>query len=146
VVYFSKDVKALDTMDFWVGTFLIFVLSTAQIIIFGWILGVDKGFQLAHQGAAIRIPSIFKFIMRYVSPVFLLVIFSMWVAVNVFGLNFQTGEASYSDYVKDLFIEPNIIAWLSVGLIAAVAALFTLIVFLNPDYQKNLKERQRHDQ
>ncbi|MGB0259587.1 MAG: sodium:calcium symporter, partial [Coraliomargarita sp.] len=43
VVYFSAGVKALDTMDFWVGTFLIFVLSTIQIIIFGWIMGVDKG-------------------------------------------------------------------------------------------------------
>ena len=31
VVYFSKDL-VLDTIDFWVGTFLIFVLATVQII------------------------------------------------------------------------------------------------------------------
>lgn len=141
VVYFSKDVKALDTMDFWVGTFLIFVLSTIQIIIFGWIVGIEKGFKWAHQGAAIRIPSFFKFVMKYVSPLFLLVVFTLWVAANVFGVDFRTGESSYSGYVMDLFIEPNTVARLSVGLIALVAGLFIFIVALNPDYKKLNKEK-----
>jgi len=136
VVYFSEGVKALDTMDFWIGTFLIFVLSTVQIIIFGWVMGVDKGFELAHQGASVRIPKVFKFVMKYVSPVFLLLIFAMWTASNVFGLDFQTGDAAYSDYVKDLFIEPNTVAWLTITLIGGVTALFAFITFLNPDYKK----------
>ena len=140
VVYFSAGVKALDTMDFWVGTFLIFVLSTVQIIIFGWIIGIEKGFKLAHEGAAIRIPSIFKFIMKYISPLFLIVIFAMWVASNIFGLNFHTGTSEYSSYVKDLFIEPNTVAWLSIALISTVAALFAFITYLNPDYKKLTKK------
>jgi SNF family Na+-dependent transporter len=140
VVYFSEGVKALDTMDFWVGTFLIFVLSTIQIIAFGWILGIDKGFELAHQGSAIRIPSVFKFIMKYVSPLFLLVIFAMWVASNVLGIDLRTGERSYSGYVRDLFIEPNTVAWLSIGLIGIVAALFVFIVAQNSGYKKLEKE------
>jgi len=141
VVYFSQDVKALDTMDFWVGTFLIFVLSTIQIIIFGWIVGIEKGFAWAHEGAAIRIPAFFKFIMKYVSPLFLIAIFTLWVAANVFGIDFRTGEARYSGYVMDLFIEPNTVARLSVGLIALVAGLFIFIVALNPDYKKLNKEK-----
>ncbi|NBB78630.1 MAG: sodium:calcium symporter [Verrucomicrobia bacterium] len=140
VVYFSKDVKALDTMDFWVGTFLIFVLSTVQIIIFGWILGVDKGLKLAREGAAIRIPSFFRFVMKYVSPLFLLTIFALWVTANVFGIDLRTGEGSYSGYVVDLFIEPNTVARLSVGLIALVAVVFALITALNPEYKKIEKE------
>ncbi len=140
-VYFSENVKALDAMDFWVGTFLIFVLSTIQILIFGWILGVDKSFEQLHQGSAIRIPGFFKFIMKYVSPVFLLVIFAMWIATNVFGLNLQTGEASeYSSYVKDLFIEPNKVAWMSVALIGFVAALFTVFIAFSPNYKNFSKE------
>ena len=135
VVYFSADVKALDTLDFWVGTFLIFVLSTIQIIIFGWIIGIKKGFQLAHEGAAIQIPNSFKFIIKYVSPLLLLVIFTLWVAFNLFGLNFTTGEASYSNYVRDLLIEPNSVAWLSIGLIFLVATFFTFCVALNPNYK-----------
>ncbi|PXA03350.1 sodium:calcium symporter [Coraliomargarita sinensis] len=142
VVYFSESVKALDTMDFWVGTFLIFVLSSIQIVIFGWVLGIDKGFELAHQGAAVRIPAAFKFIMKYVSPLFLLIIFSLWVAANVFGIDLRTGETSYSGYVRDLFIEPNTVAWLSVSLIGIVAALFVFIVGQNKEY-KELKKEDR---
>jgi SNF family Na+-dependent transporter len=140
VVYFSKDVKALDTMDFWVGTFLIFVLSTFQIIIFGWVVGIDRGLQWAHQGASLRIPGLFRFVMKYLSPLFLLAIFSLWVASNILGIDFRTGELSHSGYVRDLFIEPNTVALLSVGLIALVAALFAMITALNPSYKEEFKE------
>ncbi|MDQ8206128.1 sodium-dependent transporter [Coraliomargarita sp. SDUM461003] len=141
VVYFSKDVKALDTLDFWIGTFLIFVLSTFQIIIFGWVLGADKGLDFAKQGAAIRIPRFFSFVMKYISPALLLIIFGLWMAANIFGINLSTGETHYSNYVVDLFIEPNTVARLSVGLILLVAGLFTLITAINPDY-KNLNKKQ----
>lgn len=140
VVYFSKDVKALDTMDFWIGTFLIFVLSTIQIIIFGWLLGVDKGFELISEGAIIRLPKCFKFIMKYVSPLFLLVIFGLWLAANIFGIDFHTGKSGYSDYVADLFIDLDTVALLSVGLVLLVATLFIFIVALNPDYKNFKKE------
>lgn len=143
VVYFSEGVKALDTMDFWVGTFLIFILSTIQIIIFGWIIGVDQGFKMAHEGSAIRIPSFFKIIMKYVSPLFLLLIFALWIAANVFGINFSTGETSYSSYVKDLFIEPNTVAWMSIALISIVAALFVFIISLNTNYKTLTKENSK---
>jgi hypothetical protein len=118
-----------------VGTFLIFVLSTIQIILFGWMVGIEKGFALAHEGSAMRIPRCFKIIMKYVSPLLLIAIFIMWVATNIFGLNFSTGEASYSNYVKDLFIEPNAVAWLSILLIGLVAAFFAFCVALNPSYK-----------
>jgi len=51
VVFFSKDLKALDTLDFWVGTFLIFLLALIQIITFSWGMGVDNGLREAHKGA-----------------------------------------------------------------------------------------------
>lgn len=143
VVYFSKDVKALDTMDFWVGTFLIFILSTIQIIIFAWVVGIEKGLAWANRGAAIRIPAFFKCIMKYVSPLFLIAIFTLWVASNIFGIDLRTGEASYSGYVMDLFIEPNTVARLSVGLIALVAGLFILITRLNPSYRNQSKKENK---
>ncbi len=36
VVYFSKETTVLSTMDYWVGTFLIYLLATIQVILFGW--------------------------------------------------------------------------------------------------------------
>ncbi len=128
-VYFSKDLKALDTLDFWVGTFMIFILATFQIIIFGWVWGINKGMKEAHEGAHIRIPGIFGMIMKYVTPVFLLVIFALFIMVNVLGINFQGGERQLSAYVTDLFgSNPNAVAWMSVVIILIMAAFFTLSI------------------
>ncbi len=128
VVYFSADLKALDTLDFWVGTFLIFVLATIQIIVFGWILGVEKGLEEAHIGSAMRIPRIFAPIMKYLCPAFLIVIFSMWLLVNVFGVSFGGGGGGgLSSYVTDLFVTPNIVAWMGVLLILAFGSFVVLV-------------------
>jgi neurotransmitter:Na+ symporter, NSS family len=128
VVYFSKDAKALDTIDFWAGTFLIFILATIEIIVFSWIVGLKRGLQWAHEGAAIRIPDFFAFIMKWISPVVLLAIFAMWVLSNIFGISFRPGQpAEPSGYLKDLFYEPNPVAWMSIVLILAVG-LFSLVL------------------
>jgi SNF family Na+-dependent transporter len=75
VLWFSKGLVALDTLDFWVGTFMIFIVAGTQIICFSWIFGVDKGLAEAHRGAQIRIPRLFRFIIKYISPTYLIVIF-----------------------------------------------------------------------
>lgn len=72
----TKDLVALDTMDFWVGTTAIFVLATVQIIYFGWVFGIDRGMTEAHYGAKIRIPRVVAFVIKYVAPVYLLVVFA----------------------------------------------------------------------
>ena len=85
VMFYSKDLKALDTMDFWVGTFLIFILATLQVILFAWVFGTDKGVREAHEGAQMRLPKVFPFVIKYVSPVYLLVIFAFWCKQNLPG-------------------------------------------------------------
>lgn len=74
VLYYSKGLIALDTIDFWVGTFFILVVAGIQIIAFGWIFGIDKGLKEAHEGSNMRIPAVFGFIMKYISPTFLLIV------------------------------------------------------------------------
>ncbi|HEY1583987.1 MAG TPA: hypothetical protein VGF73_12905 [Chthoniobacterales bacterium] len=74
VIWFSKNTQALDTMDFWVGTFCIFLLATVQIICFGWVWGTEKGMIELDQGALIRVPRIFMFIMKWVAPAYLLIV------------------------------------------------------------------------
>jgi SNF family Na+-dependent transporter len=75
VLYFSKGLQALDTIDFWVGSFFVFVMAMVQIICFSWVFGLDRGLREAHHGAQLRIPGVFRFIMKWVAPVYLLVIF-----------------------------------------------------------------------
>jgi NSS family neurotransmitter:Na+ symporter len=138
VLYFSKDLKALDTLDFWVGTFLIFLLATAQILVFSWGFGVRNGLREASQGAAFPIPRIFIPVMKILCPAFLITIFGLWVLVNVFGISFSGGEPEFSGYVRDLFIDPNPVAWLAVGLVAAFAAFVALLVSRAPAYRKEI--------
>jgi NSS family neurotransmitter:Na+ symporter len=82
VIWFSKDTLALDTMDFWVGTFCIFVLATVQIICFGWVWGLRKGAAELDQGALMKIPRFFIFVMKYVAPIYLLVVLIGFVYFN----------------------------------------------------------------
>ncbi len=75
IIYFNKDFTALDLTDFYVGTILIYILATIQILIFVWKIGVDVGVQEGDEGSHIKIPNIYKFIMRYITPYFLIFIF-----------------------------------------------------------------------
>ena len=134
VVYFSADMKALDTLDFWVTNLLMVVLATVEIIAFAWVIGIEKGFKDLHKGAAIRVPPVFKFVMKYLSPLFLVTIFSAWVYTSVLGYNFSGGPKKYSSYVEDLIINRNPVAIMSVGIIF-LTLVFVLIVTYNGRFE-----------
>jgi SNF family Na+-dependent transporter len=74
-LWFTANGAFWSTLDFWVGTFLIFVMAAVQIIAFGWVFGIDRGWREIHMGASIRIPTVFRFIMKYVAPTYLIVVF-----------------------------------------------------------------------
>ena len=131
VWWFSKDLKALDTIDFWVGTLFIFLQGTILIILFGWFIGMDRGWQEAHLGAEMRIPAFFKPIIKYVSPAFLLVIFVMFVLKNVCGWNFEFGAAAQfkpTGYVQDLVGANHSNVGRLAALLIVVFSIFTLIL------------------
>jgi len=71
VVYFSKDTVALDVMDFWVGSAMLIVLALFEVVLFGWVVGAERGIAEANRGSDLRIPRIFAFVIRYVCPVYL---------------------------------------------------------------------------
>ncbi|MBI3885228.1 MAG: sodium-dependent transporter [Opitutae bacterium] len=96
--WFSKDLKALDTIDFWVGNVMIYLQGFILILVFSWSkgMGIERGWREAHEGAAVRIPRIFKFIMKWVSPVFLSIVLLMFVLSNVFGWNFSFADPRFA--------------------------------------------------
>jgi SNF family Na+-dependent transporter len=75
VMYYSRDGIFWATIDDWVGTFLIFILAMVQIIAFSWVFGIDRGWSEAHQGALMQIPRFYKPIMKYVAPLYLIIVF-----------------------------------------------------------------------
>jgi len=107
--WFSKDLKALDTMDFWIGTVGIFVQGMILVAVYAWHMGIDRAWKETHEGAAMRIPNFYKFVLKYVSPTFLLIVFVMFISANVFGWNFSFGAGARfapTSYVTDL-VGPN---------------------------------------
>ena len=68
----------LDEWDYWAGTFGLVVLAFLETIIFVWIFEPENAWRSIHQGADIRIPRVFKFVMTFVTPAYLLVILLWW--------------------------------------------------------------------
>ncbi|MCG3197551.1 MAG: hypothetical protein GHCLOJNM_02037 [bacterium] len=123
VVYFSKDLEALDTMDFWIGQVGIFLLGTITVIFFGWVLGIERGFEEAHRGAHIRIPGFFRFIIKYLSPLYLISIFSLFIYQNLVVKATEEGSYVWRALYKH---ETQI----TLGFILILIVFFTMLVNL----------------
>jgi NSS family neurotransmitter:Na+ symporter len=82
----------LDELDFWAGTFGLVVFATIEIIIFSWIFGVKKGWEEMHIGADLKVPKIFKFILKYVTPVYMLVVLGAWTYQEAIAKFLMKGE------------------------------------------------------
>lgn len=68
----------VDDLDFWGGNFFIVFGAAIEIILVAWIFGIDRMWEEAHHGAQMRIPKIFKFIIKYITPLALLAILGAW--------------------------------------------------------------------
>ncbi|MBI5561089.1 MAG: sodium-dependent transporter [Deltaproteobacteria bacterium] len=68
----------LDEMDFWAGTFGLVILALFEVIIFFWIFGAENAWEEIGRGARIKVPRIFFYIMKYVTPAFLIIILFAW--------------------------------------------------------------------
>jgi SNF family Na+-dependent transporter len=66
---------AFAEFDHWSGTFALVAFALCEAIVFSWVFGIDKGWEEINRGADIRIPIFFKFVIKYVTPLFLLAVF-----------------------------------------------------------------------
>jgi SNF family Na+-dependent transporter len=132
VIYFSKDLMALDTLDYWVGTFLIVVLATLQVLLFAWVFGASKGICFANANSEMKLPRLFSFVIRFVSPAFLLVMLA------AFCIN------DLPDKIRAVL--KNGVAAMSVALIAAVAiGLLLLIAIAGPRWKAESSDTSPRD-
>ncbi len=83
VIYYTEGGIFWSTIDFWVGTFLILIMALLEILCFGWVFGVDVGWNEIHRGAQIRVPALFRWIMRFVAPAYLLVVLIAFSVSNL---------------------------------------------------------------
>ncbi|MEZ4421790.1 MAG: sodium-dependent transporter [Gemmatimonadota bacterium] len=83
VLVYTEGGVFWNTIDFWVGTFLILVMAMIEIICFSWVFGIDRGWDEIHAGAQIQIPTVFRFIMKWVAPIYLLVVLIAFCISNL---------------------------------------------------------------
>lgn len=116
VLFFSHGTVALDTLDFWVGTFLIYVLAMFQAILYGWMFGIERGHEELHRGSHIQVPRFVQFMLKYIVPVYLLAIFVAFCYKKL------------PDMLGDVAESP--VAMLSIGLILIVLLFLLLLVHI----------------
>ncbi len=79
LVVFGLSRGVVDEMDFWGGTFALVLFATIESILFAWVFGMEKGWREIHRGAEIQVPRIFRWIIQYVTPTYLLIILIFWL-------------------------------------------------------------------
>jgi SNF family Na+-dependent transporter len=126
ILYFSEGLTALDTFDFWIGTFAIFLFASIEVILFAWVIGIKKGMEEINQGAAVKLKPYVGFILKYISPVYLFVIFAVWSVQKMPG------------YITK--IKGDLVSQIS---LAFILVFFLLLVFLT--YQSVKKWDKKED-
>ncbi len=114
VIFFSKDLKSLSFLDDTIGTIAIVVLAAIQTILFGWVFGTNRGVKFANDGAEMRLPRFFSFVIKFVTPAYLLIMLGSF-CINDFKRYF------------DMIRSDNIIA-LSFALIVVVTVFLLVLI------------------
>lgn len=68
-----------NEFDYWAGTVMLVVFALGEAILFAWIFGMDNAWAELTLGAELKIPRIFYYIIKYVTPVFLILVLSAYV-------------------------------------------------------------------
>ena len=85
VIFFLKY-GFLNEMDFWIGTFGLVVFAIIEVVLFIWLFGSKNAWREITMGADIKIPRLFFFIMKYVTPVYLFVLLLFWLFQDGFNV------------------------------------------------------------
>jgi ABC-type uncharacterized transport system permease subunit len=73
VFFFNEGV--FDEYDYWAGTVSLVLFALLEVILFAWVFGMDNGWKEINEGADMKIPSVYRFIIQYVTPLILLAVF-----------------------------------------------------------------------
>ena len=73
VFFYNRGV--LWEYDYWAGTVSLVIFALAESIIFAFVFGINNGWKEITRGADIRVATIFKPLIKYVTPLLLLVVF-----------------------------------------------------------------------
>lgn len=114
VIYFSEGTRVLRFLDATIGEIAIVILAAIQTVLFGWVFGIQRGLKAAHEGAEMRLPVFFPFVIKYITPTYLFVMLFLW---------FRSDFMALVDRVK----ADNTLV-LAFGMVVAVAVFLLILI------------------
>ena len=136
VLYFSKDLKAMDTFDFWIGQVIIFIFGMVEICILAWVIGPKRGVDLANSGSIIKLPKFSWVVFGYITPITIMVVFVAWLAKELFGFGVGKSSPYISDLTGGAGGEPNLVAWMCMAIIAGLYLFLALVLASSKKYKR----------
>ncbi len=115
----------LDEWDYWAGTFGLVVVAVCETIVFMWIQKPEAAWKAIHMGADIRIPSLFKFVMTYITPLYLIIILLWWGKEDALPILFNQHSSGSAAPVSDADM-PFII--ISRGILVLFTVIFLVAI------------------
>ncbi|MBP8249434.1 MAG: hypothetical protein KAX72_04985, partial [Chitinophagales bacterium] len=71
------NLGVFDEYDYWAGTVSLVIFALIEIILFGWVFGMEKGWLEITDGADIKVPRIMIYLIKFVTPILLGFVFFM---------------------------------------------------------------------
>ncbi len=132
-VVFFNEYGFLDEMDYWAGTFGLVVLAFLEVVVFAWIWGIDKGWAELNKGSDIKIPMIFKFVIKYITPIYLLFILVYWTIQDAIPtLLLENVESENIPYI-----------WGSRAFMVSIIIVF--LYFIHKAWKRNKPDYSKYD-
>ena len=128
VGWFTEGLMALDTMDFWFGTMFLYITTCLFFTMFNLVWGTRNGLEELRTGATIPLPPGLGFIIRWVTPSILIIIFAAWLYQNIF-------VKQSSQVVNVLNLEAG--AVFPIVWVVLVALFFAVVIYTSPKFHKH---------
>ncbi len=121
----------LDEWDYWAGTFGLVLVAVLEVIVFVWIFKPEKAWAAIHEGADITIWPVFKFIMTYVTPVYLLIILGWWGWTDAIPILLNEKTAGGGA------VTPEAVPYITLSRAAILFIAVTFLVLIRAAWKRN---------
>ena len=82
--YTGDGMIALSTLDFWMGTMCLYLISALYLTLFRGVWGTSNGLRELSRGSRIPLPRGLGFVINWITPAILLTIFCSWLYNSMF--------------------------------------------------------------
>lgn len=121
VIYVNET---LDEWDFWAGTIGIVMFGLMEVLIFMWAFGGENAWAEINRNGIIKVPRVFYYVLRYITPLFMFILIGWWAA------ELLPGELEKS----------SLTIWAARGYMLVLFLVLTVLVFI----ADNRRERRNN--